>query len=247
MRKILYFVVLLFTSCYTVYEYDVNGVCVNRITSGEECSLVESYAKHYRDTTIRDIYAVETLEYDSNRFKTILGDNHHMFVVSDDYLTYKHDSKERTILQDWNSAILQIYFSIHCKRKLGYYYPDEKGPDSTVTITCVDKSIGNFNYKAVCFSTPPKFFRVYLIRGYVYDGLYGPAMDLVRHRMDFPEHNAFYKIYVPVWESSGHEPVNIGITLLYDDPGVNYPERKAYLYKNKEKLLKEYYLPKWFK
>lgn len=162
---------------------------------------------------IRFVYLVDSIPFDTVNFQVIYKHtiSYKLFYVSKDFVRKHHKKiKEKDVLKEKYPIFTPGFAkwvdnNTEFRRKEPYikqainkdYFEDEYFPDN------FEESLTPINDEWVVrhFHQPPTFLKVYLIRGDVYDTLFGTAViDASFPMYRFPDMNAFYKVVVPVWK-----------------------------------------------
>lgn len=197
----------------------------------------------------KNLYVVDSIPYDPQKHVIIVKkqgkpmayekDEHRKlgflrFIVSDDFYNYNTDFSTKSIMADGNNALLIAQLSDVSSRDWHFSFADEDWRNMEFDYKLVAK--GKDTISVSTFKTNPSFFRVYLVKGGYLNRLYNHVMDGYNTYWDFPTQEAFYKVFVPVWNSTSEvKPLvtNADYVKLKED-------QKRFFYKNKKKIIKKW-------
>ncbi len=145
----------------------------------------------------RYIYVVDTIPFDTVNYCVVrskIGNQY--YYLSKEYLknhkviTNEDALKERQLLY-------RSDFSWRADSKIGKTFNDEEFPSGNKSILIPY----NDDWSIVHYKNEPKFLRVYMIRGDVFNTIWGTAViDMPFRTFPFPDMNAYYKVVTPIWD-----------------------------------------------
>lgn len=137
---------------------------------------------------ILDYCIVDTVKCDST-FRFFWDKKNRFFVL-------EHDKNRELLGVDFGCQLNIIddrFFKKYNERNFDYFLPHYK-----------DKSGNVKGMIEVEFPQQPKYFVRFLVRGYFFNFITYNIDDIYGEEYPFKDKNAFYVVYVPIWNSSKH-------------------------------------------